>query len=105
MTRSRRVASALACASAMLLARPALGAHTFDLAQHMPPHYAAVFMVNWFGIPASDPQGGGLDPSHGNWLQDFAACGLSNAPNTCADFQVAGRQRDIASRRRPLAGI
>src|ERR1035441_10358035 len=63
MTRSRRVASALACASAMLLARPALGAHT------------------------------------------FAACGLSNAPNTCADFQDAGRQRDIASRRRPLAGI
>ena len=89
----------------MLLARPALAAHTFDLAQHMPAHYAAVFMVNWFGIPASDPQGGGLDPSYGNWHQDFPGCGLSNAPNACADFQDAGRQRDIASRRRPLAGI
>jgi len=83
----------------------AFATHTFDLATQMPPHLAAVFAVNWFGIPAKDPQGGGLDPSYGNWLQTFPQCGLDNDPSTCAAFEDAGEQRWIASKRRPLAGI
>lgn len=80
-------------------------AHVFDLASHMPPHLAAVWMVNWFGIPSSDPQGDGLDPGYGNWLATFPKCGLDNDPSKCQDFPDAGRQRWIASKRRPLAGI
>lgn len=102
---ARRALAGATTAAFALVARPALAAHTFDLAQHMPAHYAAMWMVNWFGIPASDPQGGGQDPSYGNWRQDFPDCGLTNDPPTCADFEDAGLQRDIASRRRPLAGI
>ncbi|HEX7602249.1 MAG TPA: MYXO-CTERM sorting domain-containing protein [Polyangiaceae bacterium] len=91
--------------AALLAPAPALAAHSFDLDSKMPPHLAAVFAVNWFGTPSSDPQGGGADPSYGNWLQKFPQCGLDNDPSTCADFQDAGRQRSIASARRPLAGI
>jgi len=80
-------------------------AHDFDLDAHMPSHLAAVFAVNWFGVSTSDPQGGGADPSYGNWLQTFPQCGLDDNPAQCADFQDAGRQRWIASKRRPLAGI
>jgi hypothetical protein len=104
MAAHRRVTVGLAVALA-LGASPALAAHTFDLAQHMPPHYAAMFMVNWFGIPQGDPQPGGLDPGYGNWLQTFPNCGLTNDPATCGDFPDAGRQRVVASKRRPLAGI
>jgi hypothetical protein len=104
MAAHRRVTVALT-AALTLGASPALAAHTFDLAQHMPPHYAAMFMVNWFGVAKGDPQPGGLDPGYGNWLQNFPNCGLANDPSTCGDFQDAGRQRVVASKRRPLAGI
>jgi hypothetical protein len=102
---SRLATAGLTAAALVLAPGDALAAHTFDLAQHMPAHWAAMFMVNWFGIPASDPQGGGQDPSYGNWLQDFPACALSNDPATCALFGDAGPQRVVASKRRPLAGI
>lgn len=96
--------TATAFAIALLTPAPALAAHTFDLDANMPSHLAAVFAVNWFGIGKADPQGG-VDPGYGNWLQTFPQCGLDNDPSTCADFQDAGRQRWIASKRRPLAGI
>jgi len=95
----------MAFALALLAPQPALAAHMFDLDANMPPHLAAVFAVNWFGIGPSDPQGPGPDPSYGNWLQKFPQCNLDNDPAACADFADAGRQRWIASRRRPLAGI
>lgn len=90
---------------AFLLCASSAEAHTFDLASKMPSHLAAVFAVNWFGISASDPQGPGGDTAYGNWLQKFPQCGLDNDPSQCADFPDAGRQRWIASKRRPLAGI
>jgi len=71
----------------------------------MPTHLAAMFAVNWFGIPKSDPQGAGVDLGYGNWLQRFPQCQLNDDPAKCADDGDAGRQRWIASKRRPLAGI
>ncbi len=96
--------TAAAFTIALLAPAPAFAAHAFDLDAHMPAHLAAVFAVNWFGIPKSDPQGG-LDPGYGNWLQTFPQCGLDDDPSKCADYADAGRQRWIASKRRPLAGI
>ncbi len=98
-------AVAVACVMTMLEPRDALASHTFDLDAKMPTHLAAVFAVNWFGIPPKDPQGGGLDLGYGNWLQTFPQCGLDNDPSKCAAFEDAGEQRWIASMRRPLAGI
>ena len=100
-----KVITAATFALALLAPTSALAAHTFDLDSHMPPHLAAVWMVNWFGIPPADPQGGGVDPEYGNWNKTFPKCGLDNDPSKCADFQDAGRQRWIASKRRPLTGI
>jgi MYXO-CTERM domain-containing protein len=93
---------ALAVASG---ARSACAAHVFDMNQHMPPHLAVMFTMAWFGIDKNDPQGPGPENGYGNWKQNFPACGLSNDPSTCADFQSAGLQRSIASKRRPMAGI
>ncbi len=101
----RLLALALVVMTLVLVSQPARAAHTFDLDAKMPAHLAAVWAVNWFGIPSTDPQGGGLDPNYGNWLQTFPQCGLDNDPSKCADFADAGRQRWIASKRRPLAGI
>ncbi len=95
----------LLVASTLLLPARAFGAHTFDLDQNMPSHLAGVWAVNWFGISQNDPQGPGGDSTYGNWLQTFPQCGLDDDPSTCADFHDAGRQRWIASKRRPLAGI
>jgi hypothetical protein len=88
--------------------------HAFELASKMPPHLAVMFSMSWFGIPASDPQGEGPDPSYGNTLWNGAcvtandpkqcgACVLSGANDTC--LTTGSAQRQMASRRRPLAGI
>ncbi|MHB8419171.1 MAG: glycoside hydrolase family 71/99 protein [Myxococcales bacterium] len=93
---------------ALLLAALPAGratAHTFDLAQQMPPHLVLSFSMAWFGIESSDPQPGGPDSTYGNWHWTSSACGLANDPATCATFADAGLQRSIASRRRPQAGI
>jgi hypothetical protein len=79
--------------------------HVFDLAAHVPPRLAIMFTSAWFGVPAADPQGGGVDPGWGNWQWSAPACGLASDPATCAPFGSSGLQRVIASRRRPLAGI
>lgn len=79
--------------------------HTFDLAGKMPNRLSIMFSVSWFGLGKSDPQGAGPDPSYGNWHFDAPACGLTNDPATCADFPGAGKQRSIASKRRPMTGI
>ncbi|HEY1959141.1 MAG TPA: MYXO-CTERM sorting domain-containing protein [Polyangiaceae bacterium] len=100
-----KTVTAAAFVLALLAPTSAMAAHGFDLDSHMPPHLAAVWMVNWFGMPKTDPQGGGVDPEYGNWHKTFPACNLDNDPSTCADFQDAGRQRWIASKRRPLTGI
>ena len=78
-------------------------AHTFDLAQQMAtvPHLAIMFSMSWFGIPSS---GGGPDTVWGNWKWSPPSntCGLTtNDPTTCG----ADSQRNVASKRRPLAGI
>lgn len=88
--------------------------HVFDLAMRMPAHLAIMFSMSWFGIPQGDPQGAGPDPSYGNtkWgggcvaTNDPATCSpciLKGAGDTC--LQTGASQRDMASRRRPLAGI
>ena len=75
--------------------------------------------MSWFGIPSSDIQGAGADASYGNWCVEVllrcarnccrvfnpGKCGISNNANACAAFGTAGQQRNIASKRRPLAGI
>ncbi len=96
------VLAALALACAACTAR---AAHVFDMNQHMPPHLAVMFTMAWFGVDKNDPQGPGPDSGYGNWRQNFPACALSNDPSTCTDFQSAGLQRSIASKRRPMAGI
>jgi hypothetical protein len=89
------------------------GPHVFDLASNMPSHLAIMFSMGWFGVPSKDPQGAGPDPSYGNdeW---HGAC-VADDPSTCttcilegagdACEQTGAPQRNIASRRRPLAGI
>jgi hypothetical protein len=73
-----------------------------------------MFSMSWFGIPSSDPQGPGPDPSYGNgeW---GSGCVATNNPATCSTcilkgagdvcVQTGSPQRDLASRRRMLAGI
>jgi len=83
--------------------------HTFNLASHMPAHLAVMFSMSWFGIPASDPQGGGLDAGWGNWKWGGGNI-PTNDPTTCNEgtaFSLAfgAEERYIASKRRPLAGI
>jgi MYXO-CTERM domain-containing protein len=88
--------------------------HVFDLAMRMPAHLAIMFSMSWFGIPHGDPQGAGPDPSYGN-TQWGGGCVATNDPSTCSDcvlmgtgdtcLQTGASQRDMASRRRPLAGI
>jgi hypothetical protein len=88
--------------------------HVFDLAMRMPAHLAVMFSMSWFGIPHGDPQGAGPDPSYGN-TQWGGGCVATNDPATCstcvlkgtgdACLQTGASQRDMASRRRPLAGI
>jgi hypothetical protein len=88
--------------------------HVFDLAMRMPAHLAVMFSMSWFGIPHGDPQGAGPDPSYGN-TQWGGGCVAANDPATCSDcilkgagdtcLQTGASQRDMASRRRPLAGI
>jgi hypothetical protein len=88
--------------------------HAFDFASAMPSHLAVMFSMSWFGIPSSDPQGGGPDPSYGNakWgggcvaTSDPATCStciLKGASDTC--IMTGPPQRAMASRRRMLAGI
>ena len=103
--RSPRLLTAVGAAVTLSIAAPAAQAHSFDLAQHMPPHLAIMFAMAWFGVRSSDPQPGGTDPGWGNWRAEFPQCGLTNDPSTCKDFPGAGLQRSIGSRRRPLAGI
>ena len=89
--------------------------HAFDFAANMPPHFAAMFSMSWFGIRASDPQGAGPIPSYGNWTWGSSGCIAVNDPATCDTCVLRGQnnvclqtgapQRVIASRRRPLAGI
>ncbi|HEX8790120.1 MAG TPA: hypothetical protein VF765_04155 [Polyangiaceae bacterium] len=88
--------------------------HVFDLAMRMPAHLAIMFSMSWFGIPHGDPQGAGPDPSYGN-TKWGGGCVATNDPSTCSDcilkgagdtcLQTGASQRDMASRRRPLAGI
>ena len=87
--------------------------HTFDLSQQMPEHLAVMYSMSWFGIPDSDPQGAGPDPGYGNtkWGKN---CVQTNDPATCNTcllygagdvcLQTGAPQRDVASRRRMLAG-
>jgi len=88
--------------------------HVFDLAMRMPAHLAVMFSMSWFGIPHGDPQGAGPDPSYGN-TEWGGGCVTTNDPATCSNcvlkgtgdacLQMGTPQRDMASRRRPLAGI
>src|SRR5579862_9918535 len=63
--------------------------HTFDFATQMPPHLAVMFSMSWFGIPASDPQGAGPDPSYGNakWGGGMIP---TNDPATCTTCILEG---------------
>lgn len=101
----RACVAALTALALTCTVRAARAAHVFDMNQHMPPHLAVMFTMAWFGIDKNDPQGPGPDNGYGNWHKNFPDCGLSNDPSTCADFQSAGLQRSIASKRRPMAGI
>ncbi len=100
-----RALFAVTALGALLASAPAFADHTFDLAARMPPRLSIMFAMSWFGVRTDDPQGPGQDPGYGNWLQNFPACGLTNDPSQCEDFEDAGLQRWVASRRRPLAGI
>jgi len=77
--------------------------HTYNLDSYMPDHLAIMFSMSWFGIPSSDPQGAGPDPSYGNW-QWGGGCVELNNPAECNNI-TSSLQRWIASYRRPLAGI
>ncbi|MGH7328426.1 MAG: hypothetical protein ACREJX_08755, partial [Polyangiaceae bacterium] len=92
--------------------------HAFDLDAQMPAHLAVMFSMSWFGVPASDPQGNGPDPSYGQNKYGYAidgGCTVSSNPATCstcvlrgandACLQTGTYERNNASRRRPLAGI
>lgn len=103
-----RAAWSRALALATALAPAAAGAaHKFDLAQKMPPHLAIAFTMAWFGVSAKDPQGAGGDPGYANWTWNDQGCNLvvPNDPTACSAFAGAGLQREVASKRRPLAGI
>ncbi|HEY2031041.1 MAG TPA: carboxypeptidase regulatory-like domain-containing protein [Myxococcales bacterium] len=78
--------------------------HSFDLAANMPSHLAIMFSMSWFGIPSTDPQGGGLDPSWGNWKWG-GGCIATNNPASCSTSPTNTNERTVASRRRPLAGV
>lgn len=92
--------------------------HAFDLDANMPAHLAVMFSMSWFGMPASDPQGKGPDPSYGQNKYGYAidgGCTVFSNPATCstcvlrgasdACLQTGTYERSNASRRRPLAGI
>eukprot|EP00026_Physarum_polycephalum_P002435 Phypoly_transcript_02441.p1 GENE.Phypoly_transcript_02441~~Phypoly_transcript_02441.p1 ORF type:complete len:736 (+),score=106.56 Phypoly_transcript_02441:574-2781(+) len=87
--------------------------HTFNLADNLPQHLALMFSMSWFGIPSSDPQGGGLDAAWGNWRWgvDTDTCKIpETTPETCNKgtawtYAFPNEQRNIASKRRPLNGI
>jgi hypothetical protein len=88
-------------------------AHSNDFASSMPSHLAVMFSMAWFGIPSSDPQGAGPDPSYGN-TQWGGGCIATNDPTSCSPCILEGAgdacqldgasQRATASRRRMLAG-
>jgi len=78
--------------------------HTWDLAEYMPEHLAIMFSMSWFGIPSSDPQGAGPDPSYGNWVWGGGCIGINNAAK-CNTNVTSSEQRWLASKRRPLAGM
>jgi len=63
-----------------------------------------MFSMSWFGIPSSDPQGAGPDPSYGNWVWGGGCVKVNNAAECNTDVTPTN-QRWIASRGRPLAGI
>ena len=84
----------------------------------MPAHLAVMFSMSWFGLPSSDPQGSGPDPSYGQNKYGYAVdggCTVASNPATCstcllrgaddACVQTGAYERNNASRRRPLAGI
>jgi hypothetical protein len=76
--------------------------HARDLASHMPPHLVISMAMSWFGIPARDPLGGGVDVGYGNWIVS-ASCGQAAPdPSLCGGTPS---ERRISSRYRPLAGI
>lgn len=89
--------------------------HAYDLADHMPAHLAVMFSMSWFGIPATDPQGPGPDPSYANAGVSLSCAGAQADPSSCdtcvlmgsgdSCLQTGAPQRRFASRRRPLAGI
>ncbi|MFL5312759.1 MAG: carboxypeptidase regulatory-like domain-containing protein [Myxococcales bacterium] len=86
-------------------ASPALTvAHSYDLAANMPARLSIMFSMSWFGIPASDPQGAGPDPTWGNWKWG-GGCVATNDPTSCNTAATSTPQRFVASRRRPLAGV
>jgi hypothetical protein len=97
--------------------------HTFDMdtwIANRPGTLGIMYTMSWFGIPSSDPQGPGPDSSWGNWQMSQGCVPLNNA-SYCSNYGVGGAsavystpgfsyptstpQRQIASRRRPLAGI
>ncbi len=80
------------------------GTHHFDLADHMPGSLAMMYSMSWFGIPSTDPDGAGSDPSWGNWRWG-GGCVPTNDPGACETVAGASPQRDVASKRYPLAGI
>ena len=74
--------------------------------------------MSWFGLPSTDPQGGGPDPSYGQNKYGYAidgGCTVASNPASCstcvlrgaddACLQTGSFERANASRRRPLAGI
>lgn len=88
--------------------------HQYNFAQNLPAHLSIMFSMSWFGIPSSDPQGAGPDPAWGNWQwgsNNGNGCVMpTTTPNTCNEgtsltYAFPNEQRNIASKRRPLAGI
>ena len=111
----------------VLLSVP-VSAHTFNMASHMPAHMVIMYSMSWFGLPYNDANGGGPDPlwnNYGNWNINLspATCPPINDANlaNCSIYGTGGPsvinnqpgfayrtatpQRQIGSKRRPLAGI
>jgi hypothetical protein len=102
--------------------------HDFtQFAPNMPAHLAIVFSMSWFGLPSTDVQSvapgepaGNYDKGFQNWQVSAACSGQSVSSNACSTcirwgwntstgsptcLATGASQRQVSSRRRPLAGI
>lgn len=76
--------------------------HTYDLASQMPPRFACMFSMSWFGLGPTDHQGPGPDAYSNHWnVGAQGSCVPAAQPDQCG----TDGQRKISSNYRPLAGI